>query len=146
LFLFFDLEPYTQNQERVVSKNSIRLDFYNTSLDTILSRYYHFGVNLNPKYQRDLVWDMDNKLKLIESLFLGRDIGKFVFVSDDNSDILYEILDGKQRLTTIIEYIENKFSYKGIFYKDLSLEDRRLLRNRTISIADINKNFYSEKR
>ena len=146
MFLFFDLEPYTQNQERVVSKNSIRLDFYNTSLDTILSRYYHFGVNLNPKYQRELVWDMDNKVKLIESLFLGRDIGKFVFVSDDNSDILYEILDGKQRLTTIIEYIENKFSYKGIFYKDLSLEDRRLLRNRTISIADINKNFYSEKR
>ena len=142
---FFDLEPFTEKEVKILNRKTLRLDFYNTSLDTILSRYYHFGVNLSPSYQRDLVWNKENKEKLIEALFSGRDIGKFVFVSDDTSDILYEILDGKQRLTTIIEYVENKFSYKGVFYKDLSMEDRRIFKNRTVSIADIDKHFYTDK-
>ena len=35
-----------------------------------------------------------------------------------------EIIDGKQRLSTLVEFYENRFQYEGKYFTDLGFEDR----------------------
>lgn len=57
----------------------------------------------------------------------------------------YEILDGKQRLTTIINFIDNKFPLDNKYYfKDLSPDDRMTLLGLNVEYESIN--FYNFER
>ena len=66
------------------------------------------GLILNPDFQRDFVWGLDKKRQLIDSILLGIPLPIFYFSEDKNSN--YLVVDGKQRLSTIFGFIENKFS------------------------------------
>jgi hypothetical protein len=100
----------------------------NSSIDSLLHMCYagHAGVDFNVEYQRDHVWVLEDKVALIDSIFNHIEIGKFMFVQRHESTPgrYYEILDGKQRLTTLCEFYEGRFAYKGVFYQDLSYMDR----------------------
>ena len=39
-------------------------------------------------------------------------------------DYGYDVLDGKQRLTTLIEYFTDSFKYKGKYFSELSFLDQ----------------------
>lgn len=94
------------------------LDFRQGSISTLLNLYYFQGVNMNPIYQRGLVWNEQDKESLIESIFLGANIGLFIF-RDSNGKLdepWNEIVDGKQRLSTIVDFFENRFRYRGYLY------------------------------
>jgi hypothetical protein len=86
----------------------------------------HAGVDFNVEYQRDHVWTLEDKRDLLESIFNNVDIGKFVFVQRDESHRgkYYEILDGKQRLTALREFYEDRFEYKGVVFSRLSAMDK----------------------
>ncbi len=49
----------------------------------------------------------------------------------------YEILDGKQRLSTLIQFYENKITYKGKYYNDLSGMDKRAFTEHQVAIAEV---------
>ena len=125
------------------SKNQdIRLYFNNSTIESIIHKYYAFGVDMEPEYQRDYVWEDKDKEFLIDSIFNNIDIGKFVFVRREYTDVdskMYEILDGKQRLSTIIEFFENKLQYKGKYYNDLSKEDKWTFREHHVAVADVDR-------
>ena len=106
-----------------------RLHYSNRSMYSLLSFHYLFGVDFNPDYQRGSVWDEEDREKLLDSIFAGREIGRFVFkqlpfnrTNDDGN--YYEIVDGKQRMLTLLAFYENRFPYKGVFYNDLSPQDK----------------------
>lgn len=104
----------------------LNISFHNTGLSDLLSKYYKFGVDMNPDYQRELVWSDEDKVALVDSIFKGVEIGKFAFISlpftpDGPS---YEILDGKQRMNAIIDFYEDKFQYKGFYFSQLTDADR----------------------
>jgi hypothetical protein len=87
---------------------------------------YHSGVDFSPDYQRDLVWTMEQKISLMESIFNNVDIGKFTFIVHDyssKSPLYSEILDGKQRLSTICEFYEDRFTWRGKKFSELCFED-----------------------
>lgn len=86
----------------------------------------HAGVDFTPDYQRDYVWTIEDKVKLIDSIFNNVTIGLFVFAklpyeADEKG---YEIIDGKQRLTTLVEFYEDRFPYQGYYYSELSNRDK----------------------
>lgn len=88
------------------------------------------GINMNPVYQRELVWDDKDRELLLDSIFHGRNIGKFVFRRYDFHEYQQrgfglEVVDGKQRLNTILAFYEGKISFRGKFFQDLSLSDNR---------------------
>ena len=56
-----------------------RLHYSNRSMYSLLSFQYLFGVDFNPDYQRGSVWDDEDREKLLDSIFMGREIGRFVF-------------------------------------------------------------------
>ncbi len=101
-----------------------RINYGNSTVDSLLHKVYHSGVDFNPEYQRDLVWNMEQKISLIDSIFRNIDIGKFTFIRKDySSDLPYEILDGKQRLSTLCEFYEDRFTWKGKKFSELSFND-----------------------
>lgn len=77
--------------------------------------------------QRDFVWTLEQKRELINSILIGRHIPHCAIVNivdpkDDSKDI-YQIIDGKQRLSSMIDFYENKFTIiidnKEYYFNDL---------------------------
>lgn len=138
-----EVRPIDDNLDTNISENQdVRLDYYNSTVENLLSKQYGFGIDFNPDYQRGYVWEQKDKELLLDSIFKNIDIGKFVLIhlSDDEwmkRGVGYEILDGKQRLSTLIEFYENKLSYKGKYYNDLSKKDKRVFKNHKTDIAEV---------
>ncbi|EWH01268.1 DUF262 domain-containing protein, partial [Halomonas sp. BC04] len=69
-----------------------------------------------PDYQRDHVWLPKQKSRFIESVLLDLPI-PYIYVSDvteEEHSGLLEIVDGSQRVRTIVEFIEDGFSLTGL--------------------------------
>ncbi|MCG3774169.1 MAG: hypothetical protein JW395_0986 [Nitrospira sp.] len=64
-------------------------------------------LELNPSYQRDVVWSNGESQKLIESVLRGIPIPSVILQRAKTSDASerYQIVDGKQRLTAILRFI-----------------------------------------
>jgi hypothetical protein len=116
-------------------KETYFLRLLNTSLESLLYKVYDAGVDFDVEYQREHVWELDDKIALIDSIFNNVDIGKFVFVRRDMGyeGKLYEIIDGKQRLTAICEFYEGRFQYNGFYYSQLSDDDKGKFKNHGIT-------------
>ena len=140
-FAWYQLRPTNNNTESLVAKEELpRLYYSQREVNSLLTNIYAFGVDYNPTYQRGLVWTQEDKELLIDSIFHGVDIGKFVFVKKPfggYGSFGYEILDGKQRLHTIQEFYENRFAYKGKYFNDLSRSDQDYFTYYNVSYADI---------
>lgn len=115
------------------------LQTYSKSIDELINTYvYSFGVNMEPSYQREYVWNENDKEKLIDSLFNSNiSIGSIVLAHNDysKSDYGYDILDGKQRLSTIKDFFESRIVYKGYRYSELSAKDKKTIMNKPISLS-----------
>ena len=122
--------------------------FYsNQSISGLLLKYFYFGVDMNPEYQRGNVWTEEQKVKLIDSIFNNINIGSFVFVekkwfTDDQkvTSEMFEILDGKQRLTAIIDYVSSKFPYQGKYWHELSPYTRNQFESQGILVGEMKLN------
>lgn len=69
-------------------------------------------LNLRPEYQRRLVWDQGKKARFIESLLMNIPVPPiFLYETDLNR---YEVMDGQQRLNTILEFYDNNLVLKGL--------------------------------
>jgi uncharacterized protein with ParB-like and HNH nuclease domain len=62
---------------------------------------------LNPPYQRNEIWSMSAKKLLIDSIVKGYALPNFFLL--EKGDGRYEVVDGQQRIRTIINF------YKGLF-------------------------------
>ena len=90
-------------------------------------------IDFAPYYQRfGGLWSPAKKKLLIDTIINGFDIPKFYFnyfIETENpiniNNKLYAIIDGKQRMQTIFEFLENKFELDStckIFEGDVSLD------------------------
>jgi hypothetical protein len=136
---WYKIRPLNLNTSAEFIKNDdIRLNYIQTSISHILSNVLYFGLDLNPDYQRGLVWAEQDKELLINSIFNNLDIGKFVFVFKGYSEgNIYEILDGKQRVSAIVDFYLNKFPYNGKYYNELSYYEQCFFENYNINIAQL---------
>jgi len=102
----------------------------------ILSKKFDFDVYLPSRkmnLQRNFVWTLEQKQSLIESIVIGRPIPNIsaIYTNDD----VYQVIDGKQRLSSLISYLKNEFQYCGFYYQDLPKEYKSQV-NRFWVIAD----------
>lgn len=91
-------------------------------------------LDLDPFYQRGLVWTLDQKRDYILALFNGRaTIEPTIaeYYQDDYKYHIMEVIDGKQRLTTVFDFINNKFSIivdeTEVYFRNLIEKDQRFL-------------------
>ena len=82
---------------------------------------YRNGVYLvNRRYQRKLVWNINEKEAFIDSLKNGYPVPLFLFsINDYKGARRQEIIDGMQRLNAVFGFIENEFTIDGCYF-DLS--------------------------
>jgi len=81
----------------------VRTDAYQMSVGEIISMYEEREITVDPEFQRLFRWDIGQKSKLIESLLLGIPLPSiFVFERDDGT---WELIDGLQRVSTILEFM-----------------------------------------
>lgn len=90
---------------------------YNYTVGEFINRGFDFKL---PDFQRTLVWTLEQKIKLIESLWVGIPIGTYT-VNESNNDIFDRLLiDGQQRINAIKEYVNNEFMVYGLFYSEVN--------------------------
>jgi hypothetical protein len=115
-----------------------RIRQYNSSIDSLLSMVYHSGVDFDVEYQREHVWKLEDKINLIDSIFNNIEIGMFVFVEREYPYTKrLEIIDGKQRLTAIHEFYEDRFQYKGYYFSQLSNPDKNKFTSHGIAYGQL---------
>jgi uncharacterized protein with ParB-like and HNH nuclease domain len=76
---------------------------------------------VNRKYQRKLVWTVDEKEYLIDSVVNDLPIPLILLAQTEDGKL--EIIDGLQRLNAIISFIENRYTKDGLFF-DVSQSSR----------------------
>jgi Protein of unknown function DUF262 len=69
-------------------------------------------VNLRPEYQRRRRWDQSKQSRLIESLLMNVPVPPIFLYETDLSR--YEVMDGQQRLISIIDFYDNKLELKRL--------------------------------
>lgn len=135
-------------RERTVKTQNIEYD-----LETLVKKIRKKIIKLNPDYQRNHRWSVEESSRLMESLilnipiptvYLSQDVDVDEEVEDDVSR--YSVIDGQQRLTAIYEFMTNEFALEGLevlellngsFYKDLPPFLVRRLEERTIKCLRI---------
>ncbi|KAI0633716.1 hypothetical protein C8Q77DRAFT_1157884 [Trametes polyzona] len=80
-----------------------------------LHRLIHEGIiDLNPSYQRDVVWPEQKQIKVLDSIWRNYYVPPIVFAvyfADDGSEVRH-CVDGKQRLTSIQKFFDGQIPYK----------------------------------
>jgi len=126
------------------------------SLALIYERLNYEEIEIQPDYQRqDRIWTDDKKSKLIESILMGLPLPIFYFGERKNDN--WVVIDGLQRLTTVQDFMQNKFSLKlneesSVFemnnktFKDFDRKYTRILREFEITayVIDIEEDEHTE--
>lgn len=136
---WYSIRKYNDEQPKSLIKNKdLQLQYSQRGMGDLLTKTYHFGVDFEPEYQREYVWELQDKVALIDSIFNNVDIGKFLFIHNNFGDTyLYEILDGKQRMRALLDFYEDRFQYQGYYFSDLSARDQDHFENYSISMAEV---------
>src|ERR1035437_666263 len=108
-------KPTTKDIEKKFNETAFRLnqernDFFLPQVqDFVLQKKW---INLRPEYQRRLGWDDQKRSLFIESLLLNIPIPPVFLYEWDLSR--YEVMDGQQRLNSIIDFYDNRFALRGL--------------------------------
>lgn len=124
----------------------VRVDFMQSSIDSLLFMTYKEKINFDVEYQREYVWELSDKVDLINSIFNNVDIGKITlaylpFNEYKATGYNYEIIDGKQRVSTLVEFYEDRFKYNGKFFSELKFTDRMHFEGYPVSLGKLSDRY-----
>jgi hypothetical protein len=109
----------------VVARRKVVTDGYEMSVGEVASLYKSGELVIDPNYQRLFRWEESQKTRFIESLLLGIPVPPiFVFQRDSG---VWELIDGLQRISTILQLMGELRSPDGGLYDPLELGGTNLL-------------------
>ena len=140
--VWLDVLPKVPLHEGLTAKPRLTQPEMVTQLRHLVHRIYREGASDVQDYQREYVWTAENKEMYYDTLFKGRNLGRFIFVVDFHTAQI-EVLDGKQRLNAIVELMGSVVPYKGVFWHQIAHDERVTVLHRTAQFVDLNKREYS---
>lgn len=81
-----------------------------TTIQSIYNWFSEDRIFVNRRYQRKLVWTLEEKQKLIESIQKKYPIPAILIAERESPGDSFEIIDGLQRIQAIVSFIEQSFS------------------------------------
>jgi hypothetical protein len=111
------------------------------TIETINLQIQKGNIDLQPGFQRRVAWDDERKSRLIESIIVGLPVPNIVLAENKDYRGKFIVIDGKQRLVAVREYMEGEYRLKGLDmrpdlnakgFTELPQEDREYLENATI--------------
>ena len=108
------------------ARRSISSDGYPMSIGEVTNMYRDGELRIRPEFQRFYRWSTSQKSKLVESLLLGIPLPS-VFVAQ-TEDGKWELVDGLQRVSTILELQGELLGPGGAKLQPLKLEGTKYLK------------------
>lgn len=115
-----------------------------STLSYMYKEYLTGDLNLSPSYQRGLVWTLEQKQSYIMALFEEKAtisptiILNWTIYRDGCGR--FEVVDGVQRLSTVFDFMENKFCLSdGTYFKDLPSGDHSFFVRQYVRYTRIEK-------
>ena len=118
-------ESMTLEEEIKERSQEISTDAYAMSIGEIVSLYKDGELDIHPEFQRFFRWTIDQKSRFIESILLGIPIPS-IFVSETENGT-WDVVDGLQRLSTILEVMGELKNENGEKYPPLVLNATKYL-------------------
>ncbi|GME47343.1 MULTISPECIES: DUF262 domain-containing protein [unclassified Pantoea] len=98
----------TSHPHQMGTDTEVRIAKEQSSVFELLRRESRGNLVLAPDFQRKDVWDRKHQSELIESILMGIPIPLIYLFEDENG--VRQIIDGKQRISALKLYINNKFA------------------------------------
>lgn len=107
------------------------------TISDIVQWYIKGEIELSPRYQRNTVWNDDAKSYLMDTIIRGLPIPPIFLrqkINLSTKTTLKEIVDGQQRIRTIIDFVSNEnftikrnhnSEYSGLFFSELDEDTQR---------------------
>ncbi len=85
--------------------HSLDFDYGDKTIQEFVLLFNNSQLNLEPGFQRDSVWTLSDRKRLIESLLQNYPIPSvFLYRQNENGRLRYDVIDGKQRLETVLMF------------------------------------------
>lgn len=105
------------------------------SIQRIYSYYLEHTLIVNRRYQRKLVWSIEEKASFIDSIIKSYPVPLILLAeSKDGERTILEIIDGMQRLNAITAFIENEFSVEEGYFDLEAIAETKLLKDQNILV------------
>lgn len=91
-----------------------------------------------PHFQRNVVWKQKRKQNFINNIRAGEPFGT-ILIRENNGK--YELIDGLQRVTTIMDFIENPFNYLDANVIPLEIAKEIIIKNLSIQQIPCNDDY-----
>lgn len=104
------ITPVVSIQRRNMDKNtsdSRALSVSSKLISNLYELYMNNQIIVNRRYQRKLVWTLEEKQKLIQSILDSYPIPAVILNKINNGT--YEVIDGLQRLNAVMAFAEQEF-------------------------------------
>lgn len=122
-----------------MAKSSLKFEIESKTVAEFRSLDKSGELILQPEYQRKVVWPQRAKVSLMETILLGYPIPEIYLAYKTSADgeQTASVVDGQQRLTSLLEFLRNKFpleeleddalreSFEGMFFRELPEEVRK---------------------
>jgi hypothetical protein len=85
--------------------NKLSFEYGSQTIQTLVHLFEAGQLNLEPGFQRDSVWTLNDRKKLIESIIQNYPLPSiFLYKRSEAGKLIYDVLDGKQRLESILMF------------------------------------------
>lgn len=138
-------KPYFAKLKEHSIFDDLHITEITANISNMLNEFTVGTYEFNPVYQRNLVWSTEKKQAFVKKLLIG-DVDlcpTLIAAPFKESRREYEVLDGKQRMMAVIQFIQGQFPVEGFYYKDLSLGDVTRLMNSPFKYKLVK--YYSKK-
>lgn len=85
------------------NRRSVAFDSYDLAIRQLVDMLLENMIDIAPEYQRHFKWNAERQSQLVESLLLGIPVPSLFMAT--NKDSTWEVVDGLQRLTTLVNFI-----------------------------------------
>lgn len=150
------VNPSILQSQLEVERRAVSFDSYDMTIRQIFEMYSEGLIYVPPEYQRQFVWNEQRESELIESIFLGIPVPSLFMAT--NSDATWEIVDGVQRISSIVHFLggedfldkidrkntlkisglEKLTNFNGLTYNDLPKSFQILFQTRPIRVTVLN--------
>ncbi|WP_029105919.1 DUF262 domain-containing protein [Mycobacterium sp. 360MFTsu5.1] len=114
----------------MASAERTELTVLGQSLQSLYTQYVRQDFVVNRRYQRKLVWSVEEKQSLVDSVRKNLPIPLVLLAESSSAQpSALEIIDGLQRLNAIFSFLENEFTYEGGFFDLETLADTKFKRD-----------------
>lgn len=107
-------------QHVLCSNASMKAESYTSDLSSVLERINNGDIDLQPDFQRGLVWPRAKQARLIDTVLRNWAIPPIHFIV--NPDDSLSVLDGQQRLTALRDFSRDEFKISTFAPEDETLK------------------------